>query len=66
LIDLYGEQLVRKLFSKTWQLREEALNEIEEESSAGRYGDEEAFVNGVGAVKLTVQDKMAGVGQRAM
>jgi hypothetical protein len=29
LIQVFGEQIVRKLFSRTWQLREEGLGDIE-------------------------------------
>lgn len=29
LAHIFGEQVARKLFSKTWQFRDEALNEIE-------------------------------------
>jgi hypothetical protein len=30
LIQVFGEPTVRKIFSKTWQFREEGLNEIEQ------------------------------------
>ena len=30
LINCFGDLVIRKLFSKTWQHREEALNEIED------------------------------------
>jgi len=65
---VFGEVDVRKLFSKTWQLREEAIGSIEgrvmnEQLAASQ---DEAFVNAVGAVRFTIQDKMAGVNQKAM
>ncbi len=68
LIDIFGEQVVRKLFSKTWQFREEALNIIEEEAvNNGRnYDSDELFVNSIGAVRFTIQDKMAQVLQRSI
>ena len=28
IIDVYGEEIAKKIFSKTWQLREEGLTEI--------------------------------------
>lgn len=67
LIEMFGEQVVRKLFSKSWQLREEALGEVEDEvlNNQRKYNREEAFVNAVGAVRFTIQDKMAQVIQRA-
>ena len=59
--------LVRKLFSKTWQLREEALNDIEDEViNQNKHRPDEAFVASIGAVNFTIGDKMAGVAQRAM
>jgi len=33
---------------------------------SGELPDEDGFVNGVGAVKTTITDKMAGVSQRSM
>jgi hypothetical protein len=56
------------LFSKTWQFREEALNIIEEEAvNNGRnYDSDELFVNSIGAVRFTIQDKMAQVLQRSI
>ena len=66
LIDSFGEMAVRKLMSKTWQNREEALNEIEDALTAGTLNEDEGFVSGVGAVKATVADKMAGVSPRSM
>jgi hypothetical protein len=29
LIDVFDEQAIRKIFSKTWTLREQGINEIE-------------------------------------
>lgn len=67
LIDMFGEQVVRKLFSRTWQLKEEALGEVEDEvlNNQRKYNREEAFVNAVGAVRFAITDKMAQVIQRA-
>ena len=67
LIDAFGEEVVAKLFSKTWQTREDALNQIEDLTvNSNQMSQEEAFVSGVGAAYFTIQDKMAGVGQKSM
>ena len=66
LIECFGEMAVRKLMSRTWQNREQGLEEIEEVATSGELPEEDSFVNGVGAVKVTVADKMAGVSQRSM
>ena len=67
LIDLFGEEVIQKLFASTWQLREEALSIINDEitQNSSQYRKEEAFVNAVGAVKFTIQDKSVSVAQRA-
>jgi aspartate/tyrosine/aromatic aminotransferase len=58
LIIVFGDKLVRKIFSRTWQLREEGLNEIE--NLVERIPDRaKAFVNSIGAVRFTLGDKMA-------
>jgi hypothetical protein len=50
------------LFSSTWKLREEGLQDLEDMIiNKRRPNKEEAFVNGVGAVRFTITDKMAGV-----
>jgi hypothetical protein len=62
LIQVFGEGLTRKIFSKTWQFREEGLAEVENMISSGRIPDEaRAFVNAIGAVRFTIGDKMAQV-----
>lgn len=67
LIDYLGEETVRKLFSKTWQNREEGLNEVEDQiMNQNNMQEDQAFISGVGAVKITIADKMAGVGQKSM
>ena len=60
LIQVFGEPVIRKIFSKTWQFREEGLNEIEQ-SVLGREISDEAkgFVNAIGAIRYTIGDKMA-------
>jgi hypothetical protein len=60
LIQVFGEPVIRKIFSKTWQFREEGLNEIEQ-SILGREISDEAkgFVNAIGAIRYTIGDKMA-------
>lgn len=58
---------MRKLFSKTWQNRDEGLNEVEDIiMNQNQLREDEAFVGGIGAVKITVADKMAGVAQKSM
>lgn len=60
LIQVFGEMTVRKIFSKTWQFREEGLNEIEQMVMNREVSDEaKGFVNAVGAVRYTIGDKMA-------
>jgi|LauGreDrversion4_2_1035121.scaffolds.fasta_scaffold109820_3 hypothetical protein len=60
LIQIFGEQVVKKIFSKTWQFREEGLNEIEQMLMGREVSDEaKGFVNAVGAVRYTIGDKMA-------
>lgn len=68
MIDVFGEDAMRKIFSSTWALREEGINEVDDlMRNSGRRNDAgEYFVNGVGVSKLTIQDKMAGVAQRSM
>ena len=60
LIQVFGEPVIRKIFSKTWQFREEGLNEIEQ-SVLGREISDEAkgFVNAIGAIRYTIGDRMA-------
>ena len=62
LISVFGEPTVRKLFSKTWQFREEGLNEVEQMVMERKVPDEaKGFVNAVGAIRYTIGDKMAQV-----
>lgn len=67
MIAVFGDQNVKKVFSKTWQFREEGIQALESEIiNEGRYNESKAFVNGIGVVRYTVGDKMAQVAQRAM
>lgn len=60
LIQTFGDHVIRKIFSKTWQFREEGLNEIEQMVMSGEVQDEaKGFVNAIGAVRYTIGDKMA-------
>lgn len=60
LIQLFGEDSVRKIYSRTWQYREEGLNEIEGMLlNEGVQDEAKGFVNGVAVAKLTIGDKMA-------
>jgi hypothetical protein len=38
IIDAYGEEVTRKIFSKTWQLREEGISEINDSISGKKKG----------------------------
>ena len=68
MISAFGSANVNKVFSKTWQFREEGITTIENEIlNEGKYPNEaQAFVNGMGVVRYTVGDKMAQVSQKAM
>ena len=67
LINCFGDLVIRKLFSKTWQHREEALNEIEDLAINGnQIGEEDAFLNSIGAINFTINDKMAVPSQKAI
>lgn len=60
LMAVFGPDDVKKIFSKTWQLREEGITSIENMViNEGGLNEGKAFVNGVGAVRYTVNDKMA-------
>jgi len=64
---VFGEAITRKIFSKTWQFREEGLAEVENMINLGRIQDEaRAFVNSIGAIRYTIGDKMAQVAQKSM
>jgi hypothetical protein len=53
---------VRKIFSKTWQFRDEGLNDVEQMVMEREVSDEaKGFVNAIGAVRFTLGDKMAQV-----
>jgi hypothetical protein len=67
LVAVFGESTVRKVFSKVWQFREEAVTVIENEIiNEGKHNEAKAFVGGVGVARYTVGDKMAQVSQRSM
>lgn len=60
MIAVFGASDVKKIFSRTWQLREEGINNIESMIlNEGGLNEGKAFVNGIGIVKYTVGDKMA-------
>ena len=51
LIDVFGEPVIRKIFSRTWALREKGIDEIEDDIlNANKFDEAEAFVAGVGVV----------------
>jgi hypothetical protein len=69
LVRFFGEQNIRKIFSKTWQKRDDGIKALENDIvNEGKYSQDEggAFVNGVGAVRFTVQDKMASVAHKSI
>jgi len=67
LIELFGEPVIRKIFSRTWNLREQGIAEIEEEILRGYKSDiTETFIGAVSIVKQTINDKIIGVCQRAI
>jgi len=58
---------VRKIFSRTWQYREEGIQAIEQQLlNDSSIDEEDGFVQGVGVVAYTLKDKMAQVAQKAM
>ena len=60
MMQVFDPQDVKKVFSKTWQLREEGINNIENlVLNEGGVNESKAFVNGIGVVRYTVSDKMA-------
>ena len=67
LINVFGEPNIRKIFSRTWGLREEGITNIEDEIlNQNKYDPAAAFVGGVGVARNTVSDKISGVGQRSI
>ena len=62
LMAVFGPEEVKKIFSRTWQLREEGINNIENQVlNEGGLNEGKAFANGIGVVRYTVGDKMAQV-----
>jgi len=62
LIEVFGEPVIRKIFSRTWNLREQGLGEIEEEIMRGYKSDlQDVFVAVVTIVKQSISDKIIGV-----
>ena len=52
LIEVFGEPVVRKIFSRTWALREQGIDEVENQIlNENRLDEAEAFVAGVAVVK---------------
>lgn len=67
LIDVFGEPLMRKVFSKTWTLREQGITEVEEEILRGRHPNQaEIFIGAVGVVRATIGDKIVSVASRSI
>ncbi len=58
-MQVFGEHNIRKIFSKTWQFREEGISNIENDILNDVDDEPKAFVNGIGVVRYTVGDKMA-------
>ena len=59
MVQVFGELNVRKVFSKVWQLREEGIQNIENDILEEKFPESKAFVNGIGVVRYTIGDKMA-------
>lgn len=69
LVAFFGESLIRKIFSKDWHLRDNGIKELQDAILQERAFDrdrEACFVNAVGAVRYTVQDKMASVAHKSI
>lgn len=67
LIDVFGELVVRMIFSRTWALREKGIDQIEDEIlNQNKFDEAEAFVAGVGVVRHTISDKIVGVCTRSI
>lgn len=73
LIGILGEDICRRLFSKTWQFREEALQQIDTElqngASSELFGGRDnttVFTAIEGAIRHTICDPVAQVSLRAM
>jgi hypothetical protein len=61
LINIFGEQPVRMLFSRTWTLREKAIQMIESEIIKGIMHPADGIIFGLIVVKLSISDKIVGV-----
>ena len=67
LIDFFGEIVIRKLFSRTWNLREEGIKDIENLIMQENDKDKsEVFIHSLLIVKVTIIDKIVGVCQRSI
>lgn len=67
LIHVFGEPVIRMIFSRTWGLREKGIDEIEDQVLNRNMFDEgESFVASVNLVRNTIQDKIVGVNTRSM
>ena len=64
---MYGEQLVRMIFSRTWALREKGIEQIENDTlNMNKFDESDAFVAGVSVVRHTISDKIIGVCTRSI
>lgn len=67
LIDVFGEPIVRKIFSRTWALREQGIDQVEDVIlNQNKIDEAEAFVAGVAVVRHTIADKIIGVCTRSI
>ena len=58
LIQVFGEPPVRKIFSRTWALREDGIGEIEDIIlQGGISGDNLMFLNGIGVARSRKEKK---------
>ena len=67
LIEVFGEPVIRKIFSKTLNLREQGIGEIEADIMRGYKSNlTDTFMAAVSIVKNTIGDKIIGVCQRSI
>ena len=68
MIDVFGEAPIRKIFARTWNLREKGIQEIEAIVKNGSQGltPNDVFISGIEIVKLTITDKIIGVYQASI
>jgi len=67
LIPVFGDNTIRKVFSRTWMLREEGIGEVESQILQGQVSDvKKGFTASITVIKETIVDKLSGVCLRAI